>query len=81
MGYASRLEAQIEAEIAALKHRSKAEGLPNDLSLSNHEYLPAGSDCVQGYDTQAVVDAASMLILAYDCVQASNDKQQVEPIA
>lgn len=42
--------------------------------------LPAGSDFVQGYNAQAAVDAASMLILAYDCVQAANDKQQVEPM-
>jgi IS5 family transposase len=26
------------------------------------------------------VDAASMLILAYDCVQAANDKQQITPM-
>ncbi|MCH9828009.1 MAG: transposase, partial [Gammaproteobacteria bacterium] len=42
--------------------------------------LPAGSDFVQGYNAQAAVDAASMLILAYDCVQATNDKQQLTPM-
>jgi len=42
--------------------------------------LPAGSDFVQGYNAQAVVDAESMLVLACNCVQAANDKQQVEPM-
>jgi transposase len=155
-GYAQKLEAQIEAEIAELKRRAEAaEGLPDDLSLPAEllrredrldairhakaeikaraaerdapvqaEYeakvqareaqrqqgkkpkgkepkppqagpqdrdqinltdpesriLPAGSDFVQGYNAQAAVDAASMLILAYDCVQAANDKQQVTPM-
>lgn len=155
-GYAQKLEAQIEAEMAELKRRAEAaEGLPDDLSLPEElqrredrlaairqakadiearaaerdapmqaEYeakvqarevqrqqgnkprgkepqppqtgpkdsdqinltdpesriLPAGSDFVQGYNAQAAVDAEAMLILAYDCVQAPNDKQQVEPM-
>lgn len=155
--YAQKLQAQLEAEIAALKHRAEAaEGLPDDLSLpaelqrregrlaairqakadiearvadrdaaAQAEYeakrharggaqraqgkkprgkdpdppqtgpkdsdqinltdpesriLPAGSDFVQGYNAQAAVDAASMLILAYGCVQAPNDKQQLTPM-
>jgi hypothetical protein len=42
--------------------------------------LPAGSDFVQGYNAQRAVDAASMLIVAHDAVQAADDKRQVEPM-
>lgn len=35
---------------------------------------------MQGYNSQAVVDTDSMLIVQHNCVQAANDKQQVEPM-
>lgn len=53
---------------------------PINLTDPESRMLPAGSDFVQGYNAQAAVDAESMLILAYDCVQAPNDKQQVKPM-
>ncbi len=51
-----------------------------NLTDAESRILPAGSDFVQGYNAQAAVDADSMLILAHGCVQASNDKRQVEPM-
>ena len=40
----------------------------------------SGGGFEQGYNAQAAVDAASMLIVAHACVQAPNDKQQVTPM-
>lgn len=54
----------------------------DQLNLTDPEsrVMPAGSDFVQGYNAQLAVDAASMLIVAHDAVQAANDKRQVEPM-
>ena len=51
-----------------------------NLTDAESRILPVGSDFVQGYNAQAAVDTESMMILAHGCVQAANDKQQVEPI-
>lgn len=51
-----------------------------NLTDGESRILPAGSDFVQGYNAQAAVDADSMLILVHGCVQATNDKQQVQPM-
>jgi len=51
-----------------------------NLTDAESRILPAGSDFVQGYNAQAAVDTESMMILAHGCVQAANDKQQVEPM-
>ena len=40
----------------------------------------AGGGFEQCYNAQAVVDTESMLILAPHVTQASNDKEQVEPM-
>jgi transposase len=51
-----------------------------NLTDADSRILPAGAAMVQGYNAQAAVDAASMLIVAHGCVQAPNDKQQVTPM-
>jgi len=86
-------EAKVQAREAQRQQGKKPKGKepqppqagPKDsdqINLTDPEsrILPAGSDFVQGYNAQAAVDAASMLILAYDCVQATNDKQQITPM-
>ena len=45
--------------------------------------MPSSSDkgsFVQGYNCQAVVDTAAQIIIAADVTQASNDKQQAQPL-
>lgn len=86
-------EAKVQAREAQRQQGRKPKGKqpqppqtgPKDsdqINLTDPEsrILPAGSDFVQGYNAQAAVDAESMLILAYDCVQAANDKQQLTPM-
>jgi len=54
----------------------------DQLNLTDLEsrIMPSGSDFVQGYNAQVAVDTATMLIVAHGAVQATNDKQQVEPM-
>ena len=45
--------------------------------------MPSSSDkgsFVQGYNCQAVVDTTAQIIIAADVTQASNDKQQAQPL-
>ncbi|MBC7161950.1 MAG: IS1182 family transposase [Immundisolibacter sp.] len=87
--YEAKVQAREAQRQQGQKPRGKQpqppQGGPRDsdqINLTDPEsrILPAGSDFVQGYNAQAAVDAASMLILAYDCVQAANDKQQITPM-
>lgn len=54
----------------------------DQVNLTDEEsrILPSSSGFVQGYNAQAAVDADTLLIVACDCVQAANDKQQIEPM-
>jgi hypothetical protein len=58
--------------------------LPKDqvnLTDEDSRIMPvAGGGFEQCYNAQAAVAAGSMLVLATDVVQATNDKQQVEPM-
>jgi transposase len=58
--------------------------LPKDqINLTDEEsrIMPvAGGGFEQCYNAQAVVAADSLLVIAADVVQASNDKQQIEPM-
>jgi transposase len=51
-----------------------------NLTDAESRIMPVGTDFVQAYNAQAAVDAGSMLVVRHGCVQASNDKQQVEPM-
>lgn len=86
-------EAKLKARQAQHDQGRKPKGKPpqplqsgpkdtDQINLTDPEsrILPVGSDFVQGYNAQAAVDAESMLILTYDCVQAANDKQQLQPM-
>ena len=42
--------------------------------------MPSHEGFVQGYNSQAAVDVETMLIVAADVSQQTNDKQQVEPM-
>ena len=58
--------------------------LPTDqVNLTDEEsrIMPvAGGGFEQCYNTQAVVAADSLLVVAVDVVQSLNDKQQLEPM-
>jgi len=88
-------QAKLEARAAKLEATGKKPGgrppepplegpRPKDqINLTDEEsrIMPvAGGGFEQCYNAQAVVDAGSMLVIAYDVVQAANDKQQVEPM-
>ena len=54
----------------------------DQLNLSDEEsrIMPSHDGFVQGYNSQAAVDVETMLIVATDVSQQTNDKQQVEPM-
>jgi hypothetical protein len=87
--YEAKVQAREAQRQQGKKPKGKAPQPPqtgpqerDQINLTDPEsrILPAGSDFVQGYNAQAAVDAASLLILAYDCVQAANDKHQITPM-
>lgn len=51
-----------------------------NLTDAESRIMPSGSGFVQGYNAQAAVDADSMLVVLKDCVQATGDARQVEPM-
>ena len=88
-------EAKIAAREAKIAATGKKPGgkppqppvegpLPKDqvnLTDEDSRIMPvAGGGFEQCYNAQAAVAAGSMLVLATDVVQATNDKQQVEPM-
>jgi len=54
----------------------------DQLNLTDEEsrIMPSHEGFVQGYNSQAAVDVETMLIVATDVSQQTNDKQQVEPM-
>ena len=54
----------------------------DQINLTDEEsrMMPSAQGFVQGYNAQAAVDVDTMLVLAATVTQASNDKQQVEPM-
>jgi hypothetical protein len=54
----------------------------DQINLTDEEsrIMPSHDGFVQGYNSQAAVDVETMLIVAADVSQQTNDKQQVEPM-
>jgi len=54
----------------------------DQINLTDEEsrIMPSADGFVQGYNAQAAVDVASMLVVATTLTQQTNDKQQVEPM-
>src|SRR5512139_3365271 len=54
----------------------------DQINLTDEEsrIIPSHEGFVQGYNSQAAVDVETMLIVATDVSQQTNDKQQVEPM-
>lgn len=54
----------------------------DQINLTDEEsrIMPGHEGFVQGYNSQAAVDVETMLIVATDVSQQTNDKQQVEPM-
>jgi transposase len=54
----------------------------DQINLTDEEsrIMPSAQGFVQGYNAQAAVDTESMLVIATTLTQATNDKQQVEPM-
>ena len=54
----------------------------DQINLTDEEsrIMPSHEGFVQGYNSQAAVDVETMLIVATDVSQQTNDKQQVEPM-
>ena len=95
----AREQVEHEAKLAAREARTAATGkkpggrpprppaeapLPSDqinLTDEDSRIMPvAGGGFEQCYNAQAAVAAGSLLVVAIDVVQASNDKQQLEPM-
>jgi transposase len=82
----NRREAQRQAGQKPRGPEPKApETGPKDsdqINLTDEEsrIMPSHDGFVQGYNSQAVVDVETMLIIATDVSQHTNDKQQIEPM-
>ena len=91
-GYIEKLEAQLRKEAQrqagekprgpepkALETGPKAS---DQINLTDEEsrIMPSHDGFVQGYNSQAAVDFETMLIVATDVSQQTNDKEQVEPM-
>jgi len=82
----ARREAQRQAGKKPRGKEPKApESGPKDgdqINLTDEEsrILPSHDGFIQGYNSQAAVDVATMLIVVATVSQQANDKQQVEPL-
>jgi len=82
----SRREAQRQAGQKPRGPEPKApetgpkESNPINLTDEESRIMPSHDGFVQGYNSQAAVDVETMLIMATDVSQQTNDKQQVEPM-
>ena len=51
-----------------------------NLTDEQSRIMPSGDGFIQGYNSQAAVDAESMLIIATDLTTEANDKQRIKPM-
>jgi transposase len=88
-GYQEKLARREAVRATGKKPRGKEPKAPetgpqakDQINLTDEEsrIMPSADGFVQGYNAQAAVDVASMLVVATTLTQQTNDKQQVEPM-
>ncbi len=87
--YQEKLARREALRAAGKKPRGKEPKAPetgpqakDQINLTDEEsrIMPSADGFVQGYNAQAAVDVASMLVATTTLTQQTNDKQQVEPM-